>query len=158
MSALEPGRFYKATVEGVPDVVIMITDDYDRGFTARQVPDVPNGTYGHAPEDITDAYPLIVLDLEDPADYAATLRQIGLHTEGIRLRNIANQIEAQTKPTRIEEPGLWGVVEASSTYLHERLPYIHTEKYGPWAWTTQGRGSVTWADIIDPTLIREGLS
>ena len=159
MSALSPG-LYRATVEGVPNIIIMIADEYGRGTTSRCVPDTPYGTRGHDRDNITDARPLIVLDLENPAAVVRSLRTATRYSDEVLpyLDQVAASIEAQTKPARIPEPGLWGVVEASSIYVNDRLTYVHHNKPGPWAWATQSRGSCKWDDLIDPTLIREGLS
>ena len=70
---------------------------------------------------------------------------------------IADQIEAQTKPARIPEPGLWGVVEASTDQWKQRHEYVRVRTDGYGDWTFSG-GSVNWVGLIDPTLIREGIS
>jgi len=146
MNALEPG-LYKATVNGVPDVTVMKGRDeaaylVSTGHLAtRRINSGP----------LTDARPLIVLDLDDPERLVTILRANCLW-------GLADQIAEQTKPARIPEPGLWGVVEASSTYVDERVIYMHTEGIGLWAWTTQARGSCKWDDLIDPILVREGIA
>jgi len=77
---------------------------------------------------------------------------------------IADQIEAQTKPARIPEPGLWGVVEARMTDLTTR-EFVRVSRHRNsldwkpvYATPDEYGGSVNWDDLIDPTLIREGLS
>lgn len=97
---LDPG-IYKATVRGVPDVIVFI-DGAHYGRTAEYVAEHRE----HLPIDITDARRLIVLDVDDVPRLAYAVRCEGLTA-------IADQIEAQTRPPRIGEPGLWGVVEAS---------------------------------------------
>jgi len=157
VSALEPG-FYMATVEGVPNIPIMITDNSHRGMTTRLVPDSCQGTRGHAPEDITDARPLIVLKgLDDaPPDHFPRLVRF---LRGGGWDFTADQIEAQTKPARIPEPGLWGVVEAS--YNDGARCYWTLSPDGLWHSVRPpftGATFVDWDHLIDPTLIREGLS
>jgi len=164
VSALEPG-FYMATVEGVPNIPIMITDEAGRGFTMRKVPDTPYGTYGHNPSDITDARPLIVLDLENPAAVVRSLREATQNGADLPyLDQVAASIEAQTRPPRIPEPGLWGVVEAGMTDLTARefvrvSRHMNCLDWKPvYATPDEYGGCVDWDELIDPTLIREGLS
>jgi len=99
--------------------------------------------------------PLVVLDLalndvtpERMAEFIVKLYRSHKHpwTE-----HVADQIEAQTKPPRIPEPGLWGVVEAGPG---ERGRWIKT----PHRWLhDSGMRSSDWDDLIDPTLIRDGI-
>jgi len=156
VSALEPG-FYTATVEGVPDILIMITDDGGSGWTTRKVPDTPYGTYGHGPADFTDARPLIVLDLSDRhrREYVLEILRAARHGW---THDVADQIEAQTKPARIPEPGLWGVVEASSVTYSGRRNYVRDTSLDPGSNWRASTGKCPWANLIDPTLIREGVT
>jgi len=150
MSALKPG-FYRATVEGVPNIPLMVTDELWIGWTTRKVPDTHYGTYGHEVKDITDARPLILLDLGYPLETASLLRRDNF-------TQIADQIEAQCKPARISEPGLWGVVEASVPFNGRRTHYLHDDtKPGAGVWTSHS-GRVAWDSLIDPTLVREGVT
>ena len=76
----------------------------------------------------------------------------GLRTllDATRWSWLADEIEAQTKPPRIPEPGLWGVVEDSAGDV-----WICTE---PHRWTRIVDGvEWPWVDLIDPVLIREGV-
>jgi len=119
-------------------------------------------------EPVTDIRPLVVLDLGDYDNRAVTyLRNIanddrafdGGPTPRAKLVHlIADQIEAQAKPPRIPEPGLWGVVKASTQeggYVrrwvrdggHENAEWVAIE-------ATMRR---EWDDLIDPVLIREGV-
>jgi len=147
VSALEPG-IYRATVCGIPDTIVTVK------------PGVYSTTYavGRYNEDqhrdITDARPLIVLDLGGAADTAArNLRALHSATADI----IADQIEAQTKPARIPEPG-WGEKVRARTLGngHERefLRYKADDPDFRWA---DGCEQYLWSALIDPTLIREGI-
>lgn len=78
------------------------------------------------------------------------------------VRWIADQVEAQVRPPRIPEPGLWGVVEAIDGGEHQpRIPrmYIRDAVADEDAhWTAIGHGvRIEWDDLIDPTLIRPGI-
>jgi hypothetical protein len=69
------------------------------------------------------------------------------------LDHLADQIEAQAKPPRIPEPGLWGVVEAGTDGLPVRR-WVHHEE-DRWVCDTGERRN--WEALADPTLIREGV-
>ena len=96
-------------------------------------------------------------------DYVSGARETLLWLRAV----IDNQVEARTaKPARIEEPGLWGIVEAAFTNQRTKQPFIRDNLkanvgggwvsiYGPPA--TEVR-RVDWTHLIDPVLIREGLS
>jgi len=161
VSALEPG-LYSAIIREEREEVVFV-DDGHMGTTFVAV----RGQFRHLASDITDARPLIVLDLGDPAlgitiaalRIATKDRGLELHT--LALQNITDQIEAQTKPARIPEPGLWGVVEAAliGTSGAQRFTFINgspTTAYG-WLCNDSGQGH-RWDRLIDPTLIREGVA
>jgi hypothetical protein len=102
---------------------------------------------------VTDVRPLVVLDLHDfydgAVDFVATLRALNSETADW----LADQIEEQVKPARIDEPGLYGVV---STEDPEGLVTYRWHSHGGWHGED---GSIhEWDDLIDPTLVREGLS
>ncbi len=90
---LEPG-IYKATVRDVPEVTVMV--HADSACTANAVADWVQ----HGFNDITDARPLIVLDLEDTVDAAKGLRRVAAAARPVCewdvVDIIADQIEAQT--------------------------------------------------------------
>ena len=152
MSPLEPG-FYVATVEGVPDIPIMITDEGGHGWTMRKVPDTPYGTYGHGLGDFTDARPLITLDLADGArrEYVLEILRAARHAW---THDVADQIEAQTKPARIPEPGLWGVVRASLPDDTTASSWVHIRGH---RWYTEHHGCAAWDVLVYPTLERDGV-
>ena len=96
-------------------------------------------------------------------DYVSGARETLLWLRAV----IDNQVEARTpKPARIEEPGLWGVVEATFLNQRTRQPFLRDNIkenvgggwvaiYGP---PGTDKRRVDWDSLIDPTLIREGLS
>jgi len=109
---------------------------------------------------VTDARPLIVLDLKDPRQFAKFLRNSSLGGR-TSFTDAADQIEAQVKPARIPEPGLWGVVEAYEfpDRRDPRRTFIHTCSEPDWPWGADGdTNHWKWDNLIDPTLIHEGLS
>jgi len=165
VSALEPG-LYRATVRGVADTIVMLTDaqtdDPWVSMLAHRASAVRWRWHEHM--HITDARPLIVLDVvSSQVDYLrhALKRWIewsSLTDEKRTLDGLLSQIEAQTKPARIPEPGLWGVVEASSVTYSGRRNYVRTEPR-PHSSDWQGsHGRCPWANLIDPVLIREGVT
>jgi hypothetical protein len=73
-----------------------------------------------------------------------------------KLGVIADQIEAQTRPPRIEEPGLWGVVEARPGESMPCCPHEWVRRGDRWHCPVHGYAS--WDVLVDPVLIRAGLS
>jgi len=149
VSALKPG-LYRATVRGVADQIVMLTDAPTEDPWVSML--TSTGTVRwrwHEGGRVTDARPLIVLDLEHPAETVRHLRAESSPWDCIE--EIAAAIEAQTKPARIPEPGLWGVVEATGN----RWIRYSLAGYDDWA-NMLGRQAV-WADLIYPTLIRAGV-
>jgi hypothetical protein len=71
-------------------------------------------------------------------------------------RAVADQIEAQTKPPRIPEPGLWAVVEAHTKENPDRLKWVCLGKdhFRP---NDSDEYDRPWDNLIDPVLIREGV-
>jgi len=102
---------------------------------------------------IADARPLIVLDLE------MAFRD---HTNGDArtiYRSIADQIEAQTKPARIPEPSTGSRVTATMGTGYGRFEYLRVRTASMRSWANLGSGHLyTWDALIDPTLIREGVT
>jgi hypothetical protein len=144
MSALEPGRLYMAKCAGEPERLLFV----ETGGWADDM----DGTVWN-PDCITDARPLIVLDLDDPQRLVTILRANCLW-------GLADQIEAQTKPARIPEPGLWGVVEAVARGCGQtRFTFVRVSleaSLGQWVDVEDG-SSLDWSELIDPTLIRDGI-
>jgi len=163
MSTLEPG-IYRATVRGVPDQVVM----FDRSDTQPHVRsiDAVGGNYWHEVDSITDARPLIVLDLDDPAEFVTALvgtssgNPADTDSDDMRLYALANMIREQTKPARIPEPGLHGVVEAKSPRW-DQVPQWTRYTTGDGnreQWIATNGETAAWRNLIDPVLIRDGLS
>jgi hypothetical protein len=94
-----------------------------------------------APGEGETAAQYVVRTLRGPAHGLATRRAI------------ADQIEAQTKPPRIPEPGLWGVVEAAR-YASTRRWVHHEEE----RWISDTGAILRWEDLRDPVLVREGVA
>jgi len=155
MSKLEPG-LYRATVNSVADRIVLV-DSTGWGYYTS-VGDAK--MLANKCDRITDARPLIVLDLKDPTEIARALR-ISFHPAtitGALFINIADQIEAQTKPARIPEPGLWGVVKASAECERRPRHWLHDER--GWATLSDAYSTrvTSFEHLIDPTLIHEGVS
>ena len=165
VSALEPD-FYRATVRGVQDQTVMVDED-GFGFTAVRV----KGAYSHDDVDITDARPLIVLDIATwfphrAAAIIADFDKMSLGDPGSDafLIDVLTQIEAQTKPVRIPEPDpgehvtacVMSTPERPETFLHLRLRKLRNETPYDWACLTTGH-CYMWDSLIDPTPIRDGI-
>lgn len=106
---------------------------------------------------LTDARPLTVLELltDDRWRPSRLVRDLRRMDWGL----LADQIEAQTKLARTDEPGLYGIVEASCDHLYDRGPWVCDEL----GWARIGLSDIRthnhdgWDDLIDPVLIREGM-
>lgn len=161
MSTLAPG-LYCATVRGVPDTTVLV-DVSGYGH------DVLTTNWRYRPDDITDARPLIVLDLGD-SDFAAKMMietlcaaqslvgnsPLDRDKTGYRIAHLGlliEQIREQTKPPRIPEPGLWGVVVAASRGDHASCYWVHTNH----GWLCDCAKTSTWDRLIAPTVIRDGI-
>ena len=156
MSTYEPGSVAVATVRGVPNVRVMCIDD-------ENFPWIVDTGHRQKSHDVTDIRPLVVLDL-DPAldhmgggmsDLPEVLKDMR-HGGGIFADRIANQIEAQTKPPRIPEPGWGGIVEAS-VREHDMRPLWTPNDQGFWACKDPDEYARNWGELIDPTLVRPGV-
>lgn len=152
----EPGTVAVATVCGVPNVRVMRVES-NYAPTIEWASAQGEKHRMHEPREVTDVRPLVVLDLVNAEQTIKTLRikanDCGIYQAGV-LSELADQIEAQTKPKRIPEPGLWGVVEAAANGGAERGQFVHTPKFWYCAEFDHARG---WDALIDPTLIREGV-
>jgi hypothetical protein len=99
----------------------------------------------------------IQLDFSNGPDVSTTLVHLrdGCSDGCSVIRLLADQIERQTKPPRIPEPGLWGVVTAGDL---TRDYWIHYRANGEEQWFSTDSGvTSTWDDLIDPTLVRSGI-
>jgi hypothetical protein len=133
---------------------------------------------GVSPYDIDDYRPLAVIDPDDREEVERLLdifRGLSGWASAIR-RESANALQqalrefANPRPPRIAEPGVWGVVEAACCHSDERRKWVHHED-GNW-WPAESYGAATaraadgrryrlpdgWDDLINPTLIREGVT
>lgn len=73
------------------------------------------------------------------------------------IRSLAEQITRQTKPPRIPEPGLWGVVEAGDEGLKRRTWVRVPENTAGNNWTSTDGWARVWDELIDPVLVRDGI-
>ena len=156
MSDYKPGQVARATVRGVPDVLVARTSD-QMPWIRLDGPAV--GSLWLLDEHLTDVRPLILLDLgDDAADVVEYLKvatdgfdkaAYGMEAWGGRgpLRKIADQIEKQTKPPRMDEPG-WGSIVVAHTKANLTRRRILRTGGGVWE-DEDGRGHM-WSDLIDP--------
>jgi hypothetical protein len=158
MSTYEPGTVAVATVRGVPNVRVLRSGGDRESFWIA-----PTRTCGdryHADSEVTDIRPLVVLDL-DAGEVAGLMGVLSWSADGMvqvhpaLCRKVADQIEQQTKPPRIPEPGLWGVVEAGVREHDQRLRWVRLgDNYRP---DDRDEYDRLWCDLIDPTLVRPGI-
>lgn len=165
MTEYPAGTVAVATVRGVKGVRVFRTLSVDLDHNSVWRHEEVEGSHWSRPTQVSDIRPLVVLDLPGitGAEVASHLRQKGRPGYCV-CDMIADQIEAQTKPPRIPEPGRWGVVEASreGKTLGQKFLRKHSgSENGGYDWvsfTFGARGeSFRWDDLINPTLVREGV-
>jgi hypothetical protein len=161
MSTYEPGTVAVATVRGVPNVRVIRDDRKEAWLSGATI----DGFQWHLERThVTDVRPLIVLDIKaanpDANPEVALANLLGALNRGtIVCRGAARQIEQQTKPPRIPEPGLWGVVEAHPRTKGTRpVRFVRDSMSAdePWVAIADGSGW-DWDDLIDPVLVRPGI-
>jgi hypothetical protein len=163
VSSFKPGDVCVATVRGVPKVRVFHYE-YDgvRGWCSDEQVE---GETDHAEYVVTDIRPLVVLDFgqwfpEYVAKFPAWLRSKGADApSGSLLSYLADQLEQQTKPPRIPEPGLWGVVGADwESPGITGIPRAEWMRVKGNLWhSCISPVAVKWDDLIDPTLVRPGI-
>jgi hypothetical protein len=174
MSDWKTGTVARATVRGVRDLLVMRTSGTRGGddiwLTALHV----GGWRSHTHADVTDVRPLVVLDPDEIAtpeenaglpagpEIAKCLRKLAEADARSSWRarvavRIADQIEAQTQPPRIPEPGVYAIVRASGCGLTE-CEWVNEGTF----WTSLGGDprphTTVWANLKDPVLVREGVA
>ena len=143
MTIYEPGTVAVATAYGAEGVRVFRVEGSHPWRSANTA---------YTDNEVTDIRPLVVLDLDGiaPEAIAKALRDKDAGTNGTGWARVAEQIEAQAKPPRIPEPGLWGVVTDNGDDV-----WVCTE---PGRWTRIADGvEWPWVDITDPVLIRDGV-
>lgn len=165
MSECAPGAVAVATVRGVKGVRVF---RYTTGgwVSGERV----NATRLHGDHVVTDIRPLVVLDLDptlitedmgarrnEPQRFVDMLREAAdnfFSTEAARLaRKVADQIEAQTRPPRIPEPGIGHFVNARKPD-RTHANFVRITKR---SWVELGDGGGwDWDDLIDPVEVEGG--
>lgn len=170
MSEYEPGTVAVATVRGVGGVQVIRTCDHPYGGNGWISATSVAGTYAHKDDNLTDIRPLVVLDVdalkgkmvappsvEELPRWLRSLADSNRHGKdvlgSVAARLLADQIEAQTKPPRIPEPGNYGVVEAGIAGGEGRYRYVRDGSH----WYTLRGAQRWWHELIDPVLVREGI-
>jgi len=147
VSALEPG-LYRATVCGIPDTIVTVKPGaYATTYSV--------GRYNEDQHrDITDARPLIVLDLGSPEFAAEIAPQIVacLRREG--WGKTADQIAEQTEPAKIEEPPQGKRVEANLLGFPSWNEYLHIGTLDDEHWVRLKDGNVyAWDLLTNPEVV-----
>jgi hypothetical protein len=171
MTRHEPGTVARATVRGVKNVLV-----FRRGSTPggpadwAYSPDPEHGLNYTCDSDVFDVVrdirPLVVLDPKDYEQSSALAKALveAMHAagdkhsaaNGVHPATVAVAIAALTKPPRIPEPGLWGVVEAGTREdPNKRKAFVNYPDEG---WCADAVSAYSWRNLVDPVLIREGLS
>jgi len=161
-----PGTVAVATVWGVPNVrVIAYHDDFGDWHWFSSIR-AGAGRF-HEPDQVTDVRPLVVLDPEKFSGHLSDSYEDGVETAIQCLREtgsrvaglLADQIEAQTKPPKPEEPlGLGAVVEDAEGQVWVRFK---TAEIRPWRRNWPGDdvwSSEFFSDIDAVRVLSEGVA
>ena len=108
----------------------------------------------------SDEWPLASESVRDLRGYAGVVRSSGHFGASELIDLIADQIEAQTKPPRISEPGIGGIVRAGLVGLADRPAKLRVRL--PQGWVNLEADGVhinswDWSELVDPVLVREGV-
>ena len=179
MSTYEPGTVAVATVRGVPNVRVFRRHNPETGvrdwaYNPEPERGLPYSCDSDASDVVTDVRPLVVLDLDTVPttltdavgcnfpNWLRTAAKTDRDQESRRndrpvlLEWIADQIEAQTKPPRIPEPGWGAIVEAGVDAHDERLLWTPNDQ-GFWSCKNPDEYARHWQQLVDPTLVRDGI-
>ncbi len=90
------------------------------------------------------------------AYYGPESRYPGLRRKPAVIDEMQAALRSLVTPPRIDEPGMWGVVEASCVHEDRRITFVRGKR----GWNaTDGRSQPdSWDDLVDPVLIREGVT
>ena len=161
MSAYPLGTVAWADIDGVGSYKVMHIGT--ENGTAWAHTNDETGQVLTSQDRLSNIRPLVVLDLEvigkhlptrgDWSEAVHSLRHkkdpAAFFTTNLR---IAEQIEAQTKPPRIPEPSLYGVVSSEDD---AGLTTYFWHSHG--GWHGENGSLVEWNDIHSPKLIRDGI-
>lgn len=119
---------------------------------------------------VDSARPLVVLDPEDFQQLRQVVQGMEVHRPGEVIDSTVRKLQAALRelanptPPRIDEPGVWGVVEAACVHQDERIKWVRHEDGNWWpaeeyvrATTSRRRMPDDWDSLIDPELVREGV-
>ncbi len=152
MNAYEPGTVAVATVRGVEGVRVMramrIKTENITVFGWRSAEAVRNNVL-HSDNRVIDVRPLIVLDLDDPAQTVAVLRYWQQSGHG-KLADLADAIEAQATPPVPPTPEPTGrgayVTDAQGVEFRR-------DCNGDWAADWIYQSARPWADLAQPVTV-----
>jgi hypothetical protein len=169
VSEYSPGQIVIATVRDrwLNVRLMRIKPIYDYVWMAAE-PVTVSGAVRFYDHDLTNVRPLYTLDIEYPDAVVVALEAGARCADWVGdaktwLPMLIKQIKAQVpKPSRIDEPGLYGVVEAGHKHLDggRRSRFVRLSLTGPHQWVEVEAEAdwCTWDDLINPIEIREGMS
>lgn len=149
----EPGTVAVATVGGVEGIRV---SRYDGGWAQLDDPDLFYSDR-YSADMVTDIRPLVVLDLSPHPENVTRLLAQAIENDDdlIGLKPMLHQIEAQTKPRRIPEPGWGEKVKARAgddPKPYEWLRYT-TNPNVQCQWVSEFCSPRPWPDLIDPEAV-----
>lgn len=104
--------------------------------------------------------PLVVIDPGDREQVDRLVEILVNLSEGafpVRLQTALREF-ADPTPPRIDEPGLWGIVEAACVHSDDRRTWMrHSDDNWYVVGTDTKNNPDGWDSLIDPVLVREGV-
>lgn len=122
---------------------------------------------------IVTARPLVVIDPEDRGQVERLLNLIddcfndvrvdGTGPTAVDLAQVRLREFASPTPTKPDEPGTWGVVEASCVHSARRLHWMRHADDNWWPFAPYGEDDRRplpddWDSLVDPVVVRDGVA
>lgn len=144
MTSYPAGTVAVATVRGVEGVRVMRNDV--QWSSSRPIA----GYVSHLDTDVTDVRPLVVLDLQDMPMHVSIAVHALREERTLTGAWIADQIEEQMKPPRMDQPAWGEKVTACTGVSPIRRDFVRSYVDTELRWVDRRGMYFAWDDLIDP--------
>lgn len=105
-------------------------------------------------------YPVVTVKvLRQVGEYIREMKMGGASVEDDQIADwLADEIEAQTKPSRIPEPSWGATIRERNGAGFPWTRFSDSESHDAGDWINHDGVRAQWTNLIDPVLVREGLS